>query len=267
MTSIPGTVIGAQVVPSDSTDTYSTHEDIYGKGGFRSVTDLTERNSISTQRRKEGMLVFVASEQKTYQLKGGIDNTDWIEFETGSGTVSGETYQVPFFVGTDSLSGSNDFIYDFDTGTLSISGAFEVNGTVITDILDEDDMVSNSSTALATQQSIKAYVDNNISTDPIYDAMISPNVTGDVIDTVDISGGMVEWSIVITDSTNYRSEKIITVSDGITVEYAGHMTQDIGNTSDVVFDVDITGTQTVLKANNSGSSSWMVRLIRKSISI
>ena len=35
------------------------------------------------------------------------------------------------------------------------------------DILDEDDMVSDSSTALATQQSIKAYVDNQY-TDTIY---------------------------------------------------------------------------------------------------
>ena len=36
-------------------------------------------------------------------------------------------------------------------------------GTIgITTILDEDDMSSNSDTALATQQSIKAYVDNEI---------------------------------------------------------------------------------------------------------
>ena len=44
------------------------------------------------------------------------------------------------------------------TGTLYIGAA----GTVgITTILDEDTMVSNSDTALATQQSIKAYIDNS----------------------------------------------------------------------------------------------------------
>ena len=35
------------------------------------------------------------------------------------------------------------------------------SGTTVTAILDEDDMSSDSDTALATQQSIKAYVDNS----------------------------------------------------------------------------------------------------------
>lgn len=36
-----------------------------------------------------------------------------------------------------------------------------IEGTQITDFLDEDAMTSNSATAVASQQSIKAYVDNN----------------------------------------------------------------------------------------------------------
>ena len=35
------------------------------------------------------------------------------------------------------------------------------SGATVTTILDEDNMASNSATALATQQSIKAYVDDN----------------------------------------------------------------------------------------------------------
>ena len=58
-------------------------------------------------------------------------------------------------------------------GTYSQSVKLDVNGTIkytglrgtgavtVTDILDEDNMASNSATALATQQSIKAYVDAN----------------------------------------------------------------------------------------------------------
>ena len=42
------------------------------------------------------------------------------------------------------------------TGSLSFTG-----GTAVTNILDEDNLSSDSATALATQQSIKAYVDNN----------------------------------------------------------------------------------------------------------
>jgi len=58
-------------------------------------------------------------------------------------------------------------------GTASPSAALDVNGTIefnglsgtgavtVTNFLDEDNMASNSATALATQQSIKAYVDAN----------------------------------------------------------------------------------------------------------
>ena len=47
-------------------------------------------------------------------------------------------------------------------GTIgAVSGSLEIgdSGAAVTTILDEDNMASNSATALATQQSIKAYVD------------------------------------------------------------------------------------------------------------
>ena len=45
------------------------------------------------------------------------------------------------------------------------------------DLLDEDDMASDSNTSLATQQSIKAYVDNTISSGPQVFAFSSGNIT------------------------------------------------------------------------------------------
>jgi hypothetical protein len=53
------------------------------------------------------------------------------------------------------------------SGTLDVTGTVEFDGlsgtgtVTVTNILDEDNMASNSATALATQQSIKAYVDAN----------------------------------------------------------------------------------------------------------
>ena len=45
-------------------------------------------------------------------------------------------------------------------GALNVSSSFEIgNGPIVTAILDEDNFASDSATALATQQSIKAYVD------------------------------------------------------------------------------------------------------------
>lgn len=46
-------------------------------------------------------------------------------------------------------------------GTATIDG-LAMPTTTVTDILDQDDMSSNSATALATQQSIKAYVDSQV---------------------------------------------------------------------------------------------------------
>jgi hypothetical protein len=47
------------------------------------------------------------------------------------------------------------------TGTVEFNGLSGTGSVTVTDILDQDDMSSNSATALATQQSIKAYVDAN----------------------------------------------------------------------------------------------------------
>lgn len=53
-----------------------------------------------------------------------------------------------------------------------------INAVVIDDILDEDNMVSDSATALATQQSIKAYVDSQSSSDSLSTILGNGNTTG-----------------------------------------------------------------------------------------
>ncbi|WEK18234.1 MAG: tail fiber domain-containing protein [Candidatus Pedobacter colombiensis] len=83
-------VIGS-VEPNDLTDKYPTHNEIYGKGGFRSVADLSERNGITPARRSVGMLVYVISEEKLYQLKGGLVDANWAEIAFGAGSGSGGT--------------------------------------------------------------------------------------------------------------------------------------------------------------------------------
>lgn len=86
-------VIGA-VEPNDLSDKYPTHNELYGKGGFRSVNDLTERDAITPARRSAGMLVYCIANEKFYQLKGGILNTNWIETNFGSGTGGGTNPEV-----------------------------------------------------------------------------------------------------------------------------------------------------------------------------
>jgi hypothetical protein len=80
MADISGTNLAAKIVPFTTDDTYPTHEDIYGIGGLMCVADVSARNAISSNRRKEGMKVAVISEGITYELKGGITNSYWYNF-------------------------------------------------------------------------------------------------------------------------------------------------------------------------------------------
>ena len=82
MSSIKGTNVLAPVVPFDTTDTHASHEARYGKGGYRSVSDIAERDAIPSLRREAGMLVLTLSDGKVWKLAG--DLTAWSEFSAGS---------------------------------------------------------------------------------------------------------------------------------------------------------------------------------------
>ena len=83
-------------------------------------------------------------------------------------------------------------------GTIgAVSGSFQIenSGAAVTTVLDEDNMASNSATALATQQSIKAYVDATSA--PTLGAVGNVNTT----DTTKAAGHVLVW-----DNTQSRWE-------------------------------------------------------------
>jgi hypothetical protein len=90
MAAIPGGVrFTGFVAPSDTADTYAVIDPIYGKGGYREVADTVERDAITTERRRIGMMVYVQDQDKIFYLKNGITNLDWIELSTAvSGTIT-----------------------------------------------------------------------------------------------------------------------------------------------------------------------------------
>jgi hypothetical protein len=86
MASITGGVpLGGFVSPTDTEDTFAVTNPTYGLGGLRNVADTTTRNAIPTDRREQGMLVFVQNESVYYGLSGGIANTDWAVFSSSGG--------------------------------------------------------------------------------------------------------------------------------------------------------------------------------------
>lgn len=87
-----GVVVSGYISPSDTADQYATHRASLGMGGYRSVTDLSTRDSITSLRREEGMIVYVISESKEYRLIGGIANENWVEIVSTGG--SGDTNYI-----------------------------------------------------------------------------------------------------------------------------------------------------------------------------
>jgi hypothetical protein len=74
MAQIAGTNVAAPVVPFSTTDIHPSHEAAYGKGGYRSVANTTERNAIPTARREAGMLCYVQADGVIYQLASDLNN-------------------------------------------------------------------------------------------------------------------------------------------------------------------------------------------------
>jgi cytoskeletal protein CcmA (bactofilin family) len=132
--------------------------------------------------------------------------------------VNDTGYDVKFFgdtAGKNLLWDASEDKLDV-TGLVDITGPLDVTGTVefdglsgtgsvtVTDILDEDNMASNSATALSTQQSIKAYVDSGGSTNALAVVLTAGNTTGgtDMLASTDDKVQFRDSAIYINSSTD-----------------------------------------------------------------
>ena len=77
---LKGLNITSTIVPTNSADTFATHDSIYGKGGWREVNTIAERDAIPEDRRREGMVVYVRETFRNYQLQGTLSNAGWTVF-------------------------------------------------------------------------------------------------------------------------------------------------------------------------------------------
>lgn len=72
-----GLSVTGMIVPKSGSDSYPTHDSTYGKGGYQEVANVTARNAIAADRRREGMVVRLADTKVSYVLEGGTDNANW----------------------------------------------------------------------------------------------------------------------------------------------------------------------------------------------
>lgn len=108
MANIPGTNVAAMIVPFDDQDVFATHNDKYGRGGFRVCNTIAERDGISSLRRKAGMWVKVLSDDKIYELGADETNASWREFTFNSNSSMGGIdggYAATIYTGTQPING------------------------------------------------------------------------------------------------------------------------------------------------------------------
>jgi hypothetical protein len=104
---IPGTIpVTGILAPTTTGDTYPVYNPIYGLGSLRTVDSLSDRDSITTLRREEGMMVYVKEDLTYYTLTSGLTNSDWVNLNFTNG---GNNYTSQYAVtvsGTNAYSGT-----------------------------------------------------------------------------------------------------------------------------------------------------------------
>jgi len=89
-----GTLVSSAIRPNDSLDPIASAYAVEIKGGLHTSSTSGDRDAIIFERREWGMLCYVVSDNKTYQLTYGysstsiMNNLNWKEF-SGSGSGSG----------------------------------------------------------------------------------------------------------------------------------------------------------------------------------
>lgn len=112
MPAISGVNVGGVIAPFDTADTYPVVDPRYGVDGLRSVADAAARNAVPAARRREGMQVYTAADQRTWRLLPAPwagTNADWVDvtvvrqlgFNLLGGLVAGDALACPLVVPAD----------------------------------------------------------------------------------------------------------------------------------------------------------------------
>lgn len=96
MSELKGTNIAATLVPFTDQDTYATHDSLYGKGGWKEVETMDERDAIPAARLRKGCVCYVADLDLLYKW----DGAEWAELPLGTQMPGGVVMKVKSLVGT-----------------------------------------------------------------------------------------------------------------------------------------------------------------------
>lgn len=181
--------------------------------------------SGATARTSLGLGSIATQAASAVAITGGTINGTTIGATTAAaGTFTSLTASGAASVGSLSSSGAVSGTSLTSTGAISGTGitgtSLNITGTTVTGVLDEDTMVSNSASKLATQQSIKAYVDTEIAginTTIAANSITATelNVTGNGTTTQFLRSdgdGSFTWAVPVDTNTTYSAGSGITLT-------------------------------------------------------
>jgi hypothetical protein len=152
------------------------------------------------------------------------------------------------------------------TGTVSVTGLSTLasfkgaTGVTVTAILDEDTMSSNSATAVATQQSIKAYIDAQNTSQAL--TFVGDDSTGTAVnsgETFQIAGGTGLTSAVSGDTLTLNIDSTVATLTGTQI-----LTNKTLTAPTITGTVTTTGTVTVATISPNGTDDITINMSNES---
>lgn len=226
--------------------TFPLLDDAFLRGGFRSCSNLTERNSIPMDSRKEGMHCFVISTDTVYRL-----TSDLVTWSSDSALTKGlqDAYNGGAEIVTTSLNpvvikGSNalDPILTIKNQTSTLA-EFRGDGTVeVMETLTVRDYTSSIQVILGTNQT------GNI----------------DITDKTVYRAVQYFYTISNSDNSGFETGQLFAVHDAAQASLCAIIGSTAGISCGVVFSMEISGNNLILKAaaDNSGSFSRVINLLK-----
>ena len=212
----------------------------------------------------------------TLQLTGSSGGTGTVNLKTEGLIVSGTNGVAATTNGqTITVSGSNATtttkgVASFNSTNFTVTGGdvtsnnITINGSGVTLGGTRNITLAEITTQGASTTDRTTFSNSAVITNTLYSGSTTTGIGGPTANEVLISVPVASYDAahfdyMIKDSTNYRTGAVMAVWDGTNVEYTDTSTNDIGDTSDESFVVDISGGNARLKFT-AGAGTWTVKV-------
>jgi len=197
------------IAPTDTSDTYATHDSELGRGGLREVATLLERDAITNDRRKIGMIVYVIADTNYYALFGDITNLSWknLGSQLGGYDALAEEYtaleaQMAAVTATttalsDRVATLESFVPSYDV-SLSVISTMEASELLYVGVMPFDLSLSSPGQSLA-YASVKA------------DATLDMQLDGQSIGSITFKSGIANGVVSFIEETTINKNSILTI--------------------------------------------------------